>query len=672
MKPACLFLISSILFPPFFSIAQKNSSFKFNKITTENFSEKNYSIDSGASAVILGDVGETSFTGNKKGWFTLVFKRHIRVRILKSAAKDLATFKIVLYKKDKNEESLEEVKASTFNESNGSVAEFVLDKKDIFQESLDKNHIKKKFTMPAVKEGSIIDVQYVINSDFTFNLQPWTFQHIAYPCLWSEYEVNVPELLSYASIKQGYHKYFIEEKKIKQQIYRVIQPPDISGLGAKPQEIVVNANNIKFHWIMKDLPGFNVVDYIASPENYLDKIVFQLSQVSDGENVRDVMNSWPKATEELAKDEFFGGTLLENNFWLDKEVQDVCKDISDPLEASKRVYEFVKNGYTCTGDGYLIKTKLFDVYKNKKGNAGEINLLLISMLQKKGIVAEPVLLSTRSNGRPYEKYPMLSKYNYAFCRATIGNRYYYLDASHPLLGFGKLDPECYNGTARVINYSAESISLLPDSLNEIKATEITVRCSGDGIFKGVVSKTPGYYESYAIREKLTKRGKDDFYNEIKKSIPDALISNLRFDSLRNLDETLGVHYDFEIKYDMGNTIYLNPLFGEIYEKNLFKAEDRLLPVEMDFPANRTYALELDVPKGYVVDELPSSLRIKLNNEGDEFFEYIIQKNNTRISLQTRLIIKRTYFSAFEYNMLREFFDLIVKKQNENIVFKKRG
>jgi hypothetical protein len=672
MKLACLLLICSILFLPVFSTAQKNSSFKFNKITTGNFSEKIYSIDSNASAVILGDVGETSFIGNKKGWFTLVFKRHLRVRILKSAAKDIATFRIVLYKKDKNEESLEDVNASTFNENNGSVAESVLDKKDIFQEDLDKNHIEKKFTMPAVKEGSIIDVQYVINSDYTFNLQPWTFQHIAYPCLWSEYEINVPELLSYVSLKQGYHKYFIEEKKIKQQVYRVIEPPDISAIGGKPQELVVNANNIKFHWAMKDLPGFNVVDYITSPENYLDKIVFQLSQISDGENVKDVMNSWPKATEELAKDEFFGGALMENNFWLDKDVQDVCKDISDPLEASKKIYEFVKKGYTCTGEGYLIKTKLFDVFKNKKGNAGEINLLLINMLRKKGIAAEPVLVSTRSNGRPYDKYPMLSKYNYAFCRATIANQFYYLDAAHPFLGFGRLDPECYNGNARVINFSAESIGLVADSLKESKVTEVAVRYSGDGVFKGIVSKTPGYYESYAIREKLTKDGKDGFYNDIKKSFPEAQINNLRLDSLYDLDETLGVHYDFEIKQDAGNTIYLNPLFGEKYEKNLFKSEDRLLPVEMDFPANRTYSMELDIPKGYVTDELPSSLRVKLSNDGDEFYEYIIRKYETRISLQTRLVIKRTYFSAFDYNMLREFFDLIVKKQNENIVFKKKN
>jgi len=40
-------------------------------------------------------------------------------------------------------------------------------------------------------------------------------------------------------------------------------------------------------------------------------------------------------------------------------------------------------------------------------------------------------------------------------------------------------------------------------------------------------------------------------------------------------------------------------------------------------------------------------------------------------MRSRLQIKRAYFQAEEYEMLREFFNLVVKKHAEQIVFKKK-
>ncbi|MGC4039208.1 MAG: DUF3857 and transglutaminase domain-containing protein [Chitinophagaceae bacterium] len=653
------------------TFSQTKSSFRFEKIGKEDFAQKIYSIDSNAAAVILADVGSSGFEGNNKGWFSLVFKRHRRIRILNKSAVELATIQIPLYRRDDDEESLEDVKATTYNEMNGVVTETPLDKHDIFSEKLDKNHSQKKFTMPAVKDGSIIDLEYTIKSDFTFNLQPWTFQHLRYPCLWSEYSISVPGLLNYVFIKQGYHKYFIEKKDTKSQGYKVTMPAE-SGLVSPQRDFFISSTDTRCRWVIKDLPGFNDVDYISTPDNYVDKVEFQLSQVSDGQNVKDVMDTWPKVMEQLMKEDDFGGPLTSDNYWLDKDIEVATSNAGDQLEAAKRIYDFVRTTYTCSGNGFLIKTKLSDVYKNRKGNAGEINLILTAMLRKKGIIAEPVLLSTRSNGRPHDHYPMLAKYDYAICRATIGEYSYCLDATHHLLGFGKLDPECYNGPARVVSTSAPVIDFETDSLKENKSVYVQI-INQKGVLKGSFSKMPGFYESYHLRDVLSKDGKETYLNDIKKSfVGNVQVENLQFDSLALLDQPIGIHYDFTITPDANGTIYLNPLFGEGYEKNYFKSEERILPVEMSFPANRSYVLNLDVPDGYIVDELPKPVKVKLNQEGDGVFEYIIENRDNKISLRTRLFIRRTFFSPDEYDMLREFFNLVLKKQNENIVFKKKS
>jgi len=80
---------------------------------------------------------------------------------------------------------------------------------------------------------------------------------------------------------------------------------------------------------------------------------------------------------------------------------------------------------------------------------------------------------------------------------------------------------------------------------------------------------------------------------------------------------------------------------------------------------------MEVPQGYAVDELPQSIIVKLNEQDDGMFEYRITQSGDNISLRSRVRFNRSFFMPEEYETLREFFNLIVKKQTEQIVFKKK-
>ena len=91
---------------------------------------------------------------------------------------------------------------------------------------------------------------------------------------------------------------------------------------------------------------------------------------------------------------------------------------------------------------------------------------------------------------------------------------------------------------------------------------------------------------------------------------------------------------------------------------------------MPYARDEVFQLVMDVPAGYVVEELPKSSKVLLgDNIG--FFEYIIQKDEDIIQFRSRIKIDKTIFSADSYNGLRDFFATIVNKQNEQIVFKKK-
>ena len=98
---------------------------------------------------------------------------------------------------------------------------------------------------------------------------------------------------------------------------------------------------------------------------------------------------------------------------------------------------------------------------------------------------------------------------------------------------------------------------------------------------------------------------------------------------------------------------------------------RRYPVEMPYKRDETYILKFELPKGYEVEELPKSTRVAFN-EDEGLFEYLISASDGRLQLRTRVVLNRASFEADEYENLREFFSYVIKKQEEQIVLKKKA
>jgi Domain of Unknown Function with PDB structure (DUF3858) len=105
------------------------------------------------------------------------------------------------------------------------------------------------------------------------------------------------------------------------------------------------------------------------------------------------------------------------------------------------------------------------------------------------------------------------------------------------------------------------------------------------------------------------------------------------------------------------------------KENYFKAAQRLYPVEMPFAMNETYIFDMEIPKGYIIDEIPKSAKVAYN-DGEGIFEYMASKEEDHVRLRMRLQLNKATFAAEEYESLREFFGYIVKKHAEMVVLKK--
>ena len=192
-------------------VAQDKLPIKFGKVAIEDFDVKSALIDSSTSAVVVADLGSTEFIANNTDLtFSLIFKEKKRIKIITKNGFGAATVTIPLYVSGNKSETLSDLDAFTYNIENDNVVKTKIEKSTVFTEKHDKNWVYKKFTFPALKEGSIIEYSYEVKSDFYFNLQPWIFQS-EYPVLWSEYDAGIPEFYKYVILSQGYQPFFINK-----------------------------------------------------------------------------------------------------------------------------------------------------------------------------------------------------------------------------------------------------------------------------------------------------------------------------------------------------------------------------------------------------------------------------------------------------------------------------
>lgn len=669
------FKILSWLFAILFScnlFSQNNKVVKpvfvFGKINAEDFAPKFYSVDSNASAIVLADVGSSIFEGNQRGDFSIVYKRFERIRLLNKKGFENATFEFHLNKKGNIEENLENLEAVTYNIDGGSVVPTKLEKSEIFKSSVTKDYQTVKFTMPNIREGSIIECRYTIKTPFYQFLRSWNFQG-EMPRLWSEYTISVPKIFDYVLLNYGLYKYDVDDSKITNEGFNIIDPGK-SGLDAT-QVFSIRSDVFNRTWGVKNLPSLKREPFTTSIDNYSQKIEFQLRRIiySDN-NIIQELGTWSSFSKALLESEYFGKDL-DKNAGFASEVNVELKGVSDNKKRAIIIYNYIKNNFTYTDEeSYLMDNTFRKIYNSKKGNAAEINLLLINILRSNGFTADPVILSTAENGKANEIYPMQRKFNYVICRVVIDEKPYLLDATDNNIGFGILAPNKFNGSGRIIKGDTKLIPMSPDSLMESKLTSIFVFNSDDNKgLTGTYKSTYGTYGSISARKLIKKEGKQSFFKGLTNHMPsDYMVSLPEVDSLNELENPITVRYNFDLKPE-GDILYFNPMMNELKNENPFKSAERFYPVEMPFKQNDTYLFNMDTPAGYQIDELPKSEKIKLENN-DGFYEYIIGKTEGGIQLRSRLVLNKTFFVPDDYQTLRDFYSMIVKKQSSLIVFKK--
>ena len=630
------------------------------EITANDFKSIKCEIDSSAKAQIIYDIGNTYFLENNKR-IENVFEKTTRIQILDKSGYNYAKIEIPFYVGGNGDEKIIEFTATSYNYQDDKIVKETVDKKALYEDEINQWWKRKKYAFIKVKEGTIIEYSYRIISPYNVQLRTWFFQHDI-PVLHSKYSFSACPYYNYIVLSKGIMEYDFDTVYTK-----------VNGFKFLSKEYKTR----EYEWELNNIPAFTDESFVPSDDEYKMKVQFQLESYYDYYGFKfELMTSWAQLIDELLEEkESFGRYIKSSKKDINQILSKLPLDGKTDYEKVFEILQYVRNNYYWNKYNGLYATQTKKkLIKSKTGNVADINLLLHSLLNEAGISSSPILISTRSHGKVYYKYPFLNLFNYVAVMFTDETGKYYIDATDPLLSLGMLPKECINEYGLLIKKvvkgeDAQFSSLAPTKVDLTKQNQTFNINQTEKIILGIAQIKLDGYKALAYRTNIKKNGLKSIYNELTGQ-SQIEISDLEVENLDNINEPLVLKYITKTNIvNIGEKIFITPFPTNSYKENKLKQQNRKYPVDYGNLSEEQLNFNFEIPNDYELDYFPRSNSLK-NDKLNLDFSYLVQKTESFIQIMVKIKRGKTKYESSDYEELKAFYDLIVKNINENIILKK--
>lgn len=252
-------------------------------VSLADVTARTYPADTNAVAVILSDFCEMRLADNDVSGFE--YKRSLRIKILKESGYRWADVTIPYFSNGyRGREFVRKIKGRTFNAAeSGGIRVTPLTDEGVFEEKRNEEEYVKHFTLPDVREGSVIEYSYSFLSEFVY-LEDWIFQR------------EIPVVRSECRLLLG-----------------VEYPYKITLLSPFPlaeEEAKSTGLGIRYRWAMTNIPAFQTEPYTASIRDNLARIQFRSARQDGGYN-----KTWEELDRQLTEHRSFGKAIASIDFF---------------------------------------------------------------------------------------------------------------------------------------------------------------------------------------------------------------------------------------------------------------------------------------------------------------------------------------------------------------------
>ncbi|CAN1574170.1 Domain of unknown function DUF3857 [Flavobacteriaceae bacterium] len=648
--------------------------FKLGKVSIAELEQKAHPKDTAAVAAILFKKGETRFEFSQSEGFVMYTEVDTRIKIYKKEGYDWANQNIRYCLVGDSKEFISVSDAVTFNLVNGKIEKTKLKSEGEFDENINKYWGQKKITLPNVKEGSIIEFHYTIKTKTLGSFREWSFQS-SIPVNHSEFTTYIPEFFVYKTNKKGFIFPNTTTKSYSKSITLTSKENRGNGSGfvgvdINQSEFAYQENQTKY--LAENLPAMKEEAYVNNIENYTSSISHELSMIKiNNIPTKKYSTDWESVTKKIYEFEDFGHELNKTGYF-EEDLKTLISSKMTSNEIIGGILDYVKTNIKWNGsNNYYCNDGVKAAYKNKTGNVAEINLMLTSMLRYAGFDANPVIISTRANG--IALFPSLNAFNYVISAIETAEGLILMDASEIFSTPNVLPLRDLNWFGRLIRKDGTSVEvdLMPKNIST-DYVMMNYSIDSSGKIEGKLRRQRTDHNALIFRNNFLNKNEDVYIEKLENDNQNIEINDFSMVNVKDIPLPVIENFSFtssNLCELIGGKIYVNPMLFFAIENSPFKQESREFPVDYGFPFMDKYTINIDIPEGYVIEILPKSAVLNMeDNIGN--FKFISNASENKIQLSVSHQINTPIVSSEYYSMLKEYYQAMIAKETEKIVLKK--
>lgn len=648
--------------PPMDGVPAYNK--KFGKPTMEEMTMESYPLDPDADAVVLSQTCSVNYTMETVYDLKLNYDYRIRIKVLKDDGKKYGDFSIPFYSEsniqNKMEEEFYELTATSYNlNDKGKIDATKLPPQLISEERVSEHYKVRKFSVPKVQKGSVIEVYYRLHSPRYYNIYDYDMQ-MNIPIIYQKYFMEIPAVLLFnvEAPKRANVKSSIGSGHVNIENRSALHPASCNS----------NIYELEAFY----MPALQNVPLLWNVDDYKVKVVCDLKTTQFPGNVKyDVGFNWNQADKLILDQDEIGPRLNDKSKFKEELAASGIAEISDEYTRICAAVRFLASRVAWDGNYGKIPESASTVIKKKSGNSADVNMMLINVFNDLGLTSYPVYLSSHRHGR-LPIHASANAFNTFIVAVDVNQKTYFVDGTDPYGAIDVLDPNLCVAKGRKIGKKITG-SWVDLSKLAYQSTTYTsnINVAADGTMTGDVSTRYVKNSARQIKHEY-HRAKDslDYVQSLQKKF-DITIDELKLVGHDQYGEAVKSDIKFHKSGEATDDhIYVNPFVFNPMGESPFKEETRELPIELPCKETVNYYVDINIPEGYEVEETPKGYEVTLPDRSMTA-RMTCKKNEGMVRLTFAYTCKNLFYSGDEYTAVKQVYDMACQKMGDMIVLKKK-
>ena len=507
------------------------------------------------------------------------------------------------------------------------------------------------FSAQNVKVGSVIETEYTFRTR-VWNIDDIYFQY-AIPVNWATAEVAVPEYLKVNRISRGFENLDHQMEDRTMLNYRVYAD--------------------KF--ACYDIPAIQDEDFLYDIDQYRLSVLYQIRSFEiPGIYYKDYTADWENVDQMIVESNIVRGIKATTRF--KDEVAAIAGSDRTDEEKIVAIRNLVATRVTWDKNNRLIPANAAEVVKNGTGSRADLNALTGSALRAAGYDVKPVLVRLRSNGNLVPFHVSVDAYDTFILQVTLpAGQTFYLDAA-PADGYlNVLSDNFLVEKARLLSLEGQGSWVNLRSLcRNIYLASANVTVDEEGLMTGEISEKLFNNLSQTVKRSYKKASDQEaFVDKFIEKDHNLTVDQFKIAGADEYTPQVQMDYSFEKQQEVaGDMLYVNLFLLNFHDPSTFKEEVRRVPVDFMYPYRINYTVNMIIPEGYELEELPKPAAYKAQGIKSQAMVQFRQTDPNIVSMSFSFVLD-SYFAPTEaYKDVRAWYESLTSIYNTTLVLKKKA